>query len=46
MGAAFGITLLTLVYGGENTAHAFATAFAGGGGLAVLCLVSALAMRR
>jgi predicted MFS family arabinose efflux permease len=46
VGAGLGITLLTLVYGGSNTPGGFARAFAAGGGLAVLALASALAMRR
>jgi len=46
VGAVFGITLLTLIYGGSNHAGAFASAFAAGGGLAALSLAAALAMRR
>jgi RAB protein geranylgeranyltransferase component A len=38
--------LLTLIYGGSNTPEGFARAFAAGGGLAMLALASALAMRR
>ena len=46
VGAAFGITLLTLVYGGSASPAAFSLAFGVGGGLALLSLAAALAMRR
>jgi DHA2 family methylenomycin A resistance protein-like MFS transporter len=46
VGATFGITLLTLIYGGRPEAGAFAAAFAAGGALAALSLAGALAMRR
>jgi MFS family permease len=35
MGSSFGVTLLTLIYGGHDVASAFAAAFATGGVLAV-----------
>jgi hypothetical protein len=44
VGAAFGITLLTIVYGGVNTGAAFATAFAVGAGLSALSVAAAVAM--
>jgi MFS family permease len=46
IGAAFGITLLSLLYGGDASAASFARAFAAGGVLAALSLAAALAMRR
>lgn len=45
VGVAFGITALTMVYGGENAPHAFATAFALGVVLAILSFLFALGMR-
>ena len=44
VGAAFGITLLTLVYGGVNEPAAFAAAFATGALLSALSLLAALPM--
>ncbi|MCR9093225.1 MAG: MFS transporter [bacterium] len=41
-GAAFGITLLTLAYGGEQTPEAFATAFLVGTGLSAISVVTAV----
>lgn len=46
IGAAFGITLLSLLYGGDASAASFARAFAAGGALSALSLAAALAMRR
>ena len=46
IGVAFGITTLTMVYGGVNEPAAFARAFAAGTGLAVLSFVFALGMKR
>jgi EmrB/QacA subfamily drug resistance transporter len=46
MGASFGVTFLTLLYGGVNTPRAFTLAFAAGGVLAVGALAASLAMRR
>jgi MFS family permease len=40
-GAAFGITLLALAYGGRGTPEAFALAFAVGGGLSALSIATA-----
>lgn len=40
-GAAFGITLLALAYGGRGTPEAFALAFAVGGGLSALSVATA-----
>jgi len=45
VGTAFGITLLTIVYGGDNSGPAFALAFSVGAGLSALSLLGALAMR-
>jgi MFS family permease len=45
-GAAFGITLLTLVYGGAGEGTGFASAFLTGAGLSALSLLAAIAMRR
>jgi EmrB/QacA subfamily drug resistance transporter len=45
-GAAFGITLLTLVYAGQNTPDALALAFLAGAVLSALSLLAALAMER
>jgi MFS family permease len=44
VGSAFGITLLTLVYGGVNEPAAFSAAFATGAVLAALSLLTALPM--
>ena len=41
-GAAFGITLLTLAYGGEQTPEAFATAFLVGTALSAISVVTAV----
>jgi hypothetical protein len=46
IGAAFGITLLSLLWGGDAAPAAFALAFAAGGVLSALSLAAALAMRR
>jgi hypothetical protein len=46
VGTAFGITLLTIVYGGHNTSGSFALAFAVGAGLSALSLVAAATMGR
>ncbi len=46
VGAALGITLLSLVYGGAGTPEAFARAFLTGAGLSALSLAAALCMRR
>jgi DHA2 family methylenomycin A resistance protein-like MFS transporter len=46
MGASFGVTFLTLLYGGHDLPGAFATAFAAGGALAVAALAASLAMLR
>jgi MFS family permease len=46
MGASFGVTFLTLLYGGVNTPRAFTLAFAAGGVLAVGALAASLAMKR
>jgi EmrB/QacA subfamily drug resistance transporter len=43
-GAAFGITILTLAYGGDNTPDAFALAFITGAALSALAAMSALWM--
>jgi EmrB/QacA subfamily drug resistance transporter len=43
-GSAFGITLLTLVYGGTNTGDAFALALLTGAALSMLSLAAAIAM--
>lgn len=43
-GAAFGITILTLAYGGVRSETAFAIAFAAGGFLSVVSVVTALFM--
>ncbi len=43
-GAAFGITILTLAYGGIKTPEAFALAFLAGAGLSALSILSALFM--
>ena len=45
VGTAFGITVLTMVYGGENTGPAFQTAFLAGAGFAALSLAAAWFMR-
>jgi len=46
MGAAFGITLLTLVYAGRNAPEALAMAMGAGAVLALVSTVSAMGMRR
>jgi predicted MFS family arabinose efflux permease len=46
LGAAFGITLLSLIYAGDDSAAAFSRAFAAGGALSALSLAAALTMRR
>jgi len=46
VGSAFGVTLLTLLYGGNATAGGFQAAFAAGGALALAAFAAALAMRR
>ena len=45
VGTAFGITVLTLVYGGENAGPAFQAAFLAGAGFATLSLAAAWFMR-
>ena len=45
-GAAFGITLLMLAYGGEGSPDAFAMAFAAGALLSAISVVTALFMGR
>jgi MFS family permease len=46
VGSSFGVTLLTLLYGGVNTPRSFAFAFGAGGVLAIGALAAALAMKR
>ena len=46
VGSSFGVTLLTLLYGGVNTPRSFAIAFGAGGVLAVGALAASLAMKR
>lgn len=46
MGSSFGVTLLTLLYGGVDTPRAFTLAFGAGGLLAVGALAASLAMKR
>ena len=46
MGTAFGITALTLVYGGDDSGLGFARAFALGAGLSFLSVLAAAAMER
>jgi len=46
VGSAFGVTLLTLLYGGNATAGGFQAAFGAGGALAVAAFAASLAMRR
>jgi len=46
IGSAFGITVLSLIYGGDDSAGAFARSFAAGGALSALSLAAAVAMRR
>jgi EmrB/QacA subfamily drug resistance transporter len=46
VGASFGVTLLTLIYGGTNTPRSFALAFGAGGVLAVGAVAVSLAMQR
>lgn len=45
VGVAFGITALTMVYGGTNAPHAFAAAFSLGVALAIASFISALWMQ-
>jgi DHA2 family methylenomycin A resistance protein-like MFS transporter len=46
VGSSFGVTLLTLLYGGVNTPRSFAIAFGTGGVLATGALAASLAMKR
>jgi len=46
VGAAFGVTFLTLLYGGNDSPQAFTLAFAAGGILAIGAWASAFAMKR
>lgn len=46
VGAAFGVTFLTLLYGGQDTPHAFTLAFGAGAALAIGAWASAFAMKR
>jgi hypothetical protein len=46
MGASFGVTLLTLLYGGVDTPRAFTLAFGAGAVLALGALAASLAMKR
>ncbi len=46
VGASFGVTLLTLLYGGTNAPRAFALAFGAGGVLAIGAVAASLAMQR
>lgn len=46
VGSSFGVTLLTLIYGGINTPRSFALAFGAGGVLAVGAVAASLAMQR
>lgn len=46
VGASFGVTLLTLIYGGANTPRSFALAFGAGGVLAIGAIAASLAMQR
>jgi MFS family permease len=46
VGSAFGVTLLTLLYGGVVSPAAFTTAFGAGGLLAALAWIATLAMKR
>lgn len=45
VGSSFGVTLLTLLYGGVNTPRSFAIAFGTGGVLAIGALAASLAMK-
>ena len=46
VGSSFGVTLLTLIYGGIDTPRSFALAFGAGGILAIGAVAAALAMKR
>ncbi len=46
VGASFGITLLALVYGGQDTREAFALAFGAGAALSACSLIAASCMER
>jgi len=46
VGSSFGVTLLTLIYGGTNTPRSFAFAFGASGVLAVGAVGASLAMKR
>ena len=46
VGSSFGVTLLTLIYGGTNTPRSFALAFGAGGVLAVGAVAASLVMQR
>jgi MFS family permease len=46
VGASFGVTLLTLIYGGTNAPRAFALAFGAGGVLAICAIAASAAMQR
>ena len=46
VGASFGVTLLTLIYGGANAPRAFALAFGAGGVLAIGAVAASAAMQR
>lgn len=46
MGSSFGVTLLTLLYGGVDTPRAFTLAFGAGGLLAIGAFAASLAMKR
>ncbi|MCX5738906.1 MAG: MFS transporter [Proteobacteria bacterium] len=46
VGSSFGVTLLTLIYGGTNTPRSFAFAFGAGGVLALGAVAASLAMQR
>jgi len=46
VGSSFGVTLLTLIYGGTNSPRSFAFAFGAGGVLAVGTVAASLAMQR
>ena len=46
VGSSFGVTLLTLIYGGINTPRSFALAFGAGGVLAVGAVAASLVMQR
>ena len=46
VGASFGVTLLTLIYGGSNAPRAFALAFGAGGVLAIGAVAASVSMQR